>query len=261
MKYKSGEMMFNKKNIAVIILAAGLGTRMKSNKAKVLHEILGKPMIMYVAETAVKVAENNVVVVIGNQADAVKKTVSEHLNVLFSVQEKQLGTGHAVQCALPNLPDYIEQVIILNGDVPLLTSGTVIDFLEDHLSSKRHVSVLAVDVGNPKGYGRVLFDKDMHVNRIIEESDATEEQKAINTINTGIYCVEKDFLFQSVEKIESTNVQGEYYLTDIIKIGRQEGKTVGVLIGKDPEEFVGINNPNELISAENILKNRPGNMT
>ena len=254
-------MIFNKNNIAVIVLAAGLGTRMKSNKAKVLHEILGKPMIIYVAEIAVKVAGDNVVVVVGNQADKVKKIVSDRLNVLFSVQKEQLGTGHAVRCAFPCLPDHVEQVVILNGDVPLLTANTVIDFIDNHLTSKRHVSVLAVEVDNPKGYGRVLFDQNMHVHEIIEESDATKEQKEIKTINTGTYCVEKDFLFDSAKKIKSNNVQKEFYLTDIIKIGNVEGKKVGVLIGKDPEEFVGINNPDELISAEKILKNRRGNMT
>jgi len=254
-------MSYDKNNIAVIVLAAGLGTRMKSNKAKVLHELLGKPMIMYVAETAVKIAGNNVVIVVGNQADAVKKAVSDHLKVFFSVQEVQLGTGHAVRCAFPCLPDQIEQVVILNGDVPLLTSNTVIDLLEDHLSERRHISVLAVEVENPKGYGRIIFDKSMHVDEIIEESDANEEQKAIKTINTGTYCVQKEYLFNSVKRITSNNAQSEFYLTDIIKIGNEEGKTVGVLVGKDPEEFVGINNPLQLVSAEKILKNRLGNMT
>jgi UDP-N-acetylglucosamine diphosphorylase/glucosamine-1-phosphate N-acetyltransferase len=254
-------MAFKQNNVAVIVLAAGLGTRMQSGKAKVLHEILGEPMIMYIAETAVKIAGANVIVVVGNQADKVKKTVSEHFKVLFSVQKEQLGTGHAVGGAFPFLPDQIEQVVILNGDVPLLTSNTVINFLEDHLCSKRHLSILAANVENPTGYGRILFDKNMNVNEIIEESDATEAQKAITTINTGIYCVEKGFLFNSVKKIKSNNAQGEFYLTDIIKIGSHENKTVGVLIGKDAEEFVGINTPLELISAEKILKNRLGNMT
>jgi len=254
-------MAFNKKNIAVIILAAGLGTRMKSDKAKVLHEILGKPMIIYIAEIAIKIAGKNVVIVVGNQADEVKKTVSEHLDVIFSVQKEQLGTGHAVRCAFPCLSDQIKQVVILNGDVPLLRSNTIMDLIEDHIFSKRHVSVLAVEVENPKGYGRVLFDKNMHLDEIIEESDATEQQKVIKTINTGTYCVDKDFLFDSVKKIKSNNRQSEFYLTDIIKIGNMEGKKVGVLIGKDPEEFVGINNPVELIFAETILKNRLGNMT
>jgi len=254
-------MVTHKDNIAVVVLAAGLGTRMKSNKAKVLHEILGKPMIMYVSEIATKIAGKNVVVVVGNQADEVKKTVSERLSVIFSLQEEQRGTGHAVQCAFPYVPDHAEHVIILNGDVPLLTPNTVIELLEDHLLSKRHVSLLAVEVENPKGYGRVLFDNNMHVNEIIEETDATEEQKAIKTVNTGTYCVEKDFLFHSLNKLKSNNAQNEFYLTDIIKIGNSEGMSVGVLIGKDPEEFVGINNPIELMNAERIMKNRLGNMT
>lgn len=254
-------MSYDKNSIAVVVLAAGLGTRMKSNKAKVLHELLGKPMIMYVAETAVKIAGNNVVIVVGNQADAVKKTVSDHFKVFYSVQEEQLGTGHAVRCAFPCLPDQVEQVVILNGDVPLLTPGTVIDFIEDHLSERRHISVLAVEVENPKGYGRIIFDNGMHVNEIIEESDANEEQRAVKTINTGTYCVQKDFLFQSVRKIDSNNAQSEFYLTDIVKIGNEEGKRVGALVGKDPEEFIGINNPLELVSAEKMLKNRLGNIT
>jgi UDP-N-acetylglucosamine diphosphorylase/glucosamine-1-phosphate N-acetyltransferase len=216
---------------------------------------------MYVAETAVEIAGKNVVIVVGNQADTVKKTVSDHLNVLFSVQEEQLGTGHAARCAFPCLPNQIEQIVILNGDVPLLTSNTVIDLLEGHLSARRHVSILAVEVEDPKGYGRVVFDDSKHVIEIIEESDANEDQKEIRTINTGTYCVQKDFLFDSVKKIDSDNAQGEFYLTDIIKIGNKEGKTVGALVGKDPEEFVGINTPLELDSAEKILKKRLRNMT
>lgn len=254
-------MEFDKNTIAVVILAAGLGTRMKSNKAKVLHEILGKPMILYVAETAVDVAGENVIVVVGNQADLVKETVSAKLNVCFSIQKDQLGTGHAVQCAFPYLQDRVKHVIILNGDVPLIRSCTVIELLEDHLSKERHISVLAADVENPKGYGRIVFNEDMHLNEIIEESDATEQQKKIRTINTGTYCVQKDFLFQSLKKVNANNAQGEFYLTDIIKIGNVERKRVGVLIGKNAEEFIGINTPLELNFVEGIMKNRQGNIT
>lgn len=254
-------MEFDKNSIAVVVLAAGLGTRMKSNKAKVLHEILGRPMIMYVAETAVNIAGENVIVVIGNQADSVKETVSAELNVHFSIQEEQLGTGHAVQCAFSCLSDKVKHVIILNGDVPLLRPNTVIEFLEDHLDKERHLSVLAVDVENPKGYGRIVFDEDMRLDEIIEESDATEQQKKIWTVNTGTYCVQKDFLFQSLNKVNANNAQGEFYLTDIIKIGNEEKKKVGVLIGRNAEEFIGINTPLELNSVEGIMKNRQGNIT
>lgn len=253
--------MSNRDKIAVIVLAAGLGTRMKSNKAKVLHEILGKPMIFYVMDTARKIAGDNVIVVVGNQAEKVKTIVSKNWEALFAVQEKQLGTGHAAQCAFPYLPDSIEQVIILYGDVPLLTCDTVNQLLEDHLNAKRHISILAVEVENPKGYGRVLFDQKRHVYGIIEESDATETQKRIKIVNTGIYCVEKNFLLNSVSKIEPNNAQGEFYLTDIIKIGYEEGKIIGALIGKDSEEFIGVNNPDELTLAGEIMQSRSGNIT
>jgi bifunctional N-acetylglucosamine-1-phosphate-uridyltransferase/glucosamine-1-phosphate-acetyltransferase GlmU-like protein len=212
------------RNPAIIILAAGLGKRMKSRKAKVLHEILGIPMVVYVVDTAKKVAGNDVIVVIGNQAEKVRKVISESKRVVFVLQENQIGTGHAVKCALPCVPDHVRQVIILCGDVPMLTDDTI------------------------NRFGCVIG--------IVEEADATEEQKKIKTINTGIYCVEKDFLFDSLEKIKSNNVQGEFYFTDIIGIGYKEGKNIGVVIETDFEEFMGINTRENLIEVENIIRRR-----
>ena len=254
-------MKYTKGNPAVVILAAGHGKRMKSKKAKVLHEILGKPMVMYVVETASKVAGNNVILVIGNQAEKVRKMVSESAEVIFALQKEQLGTGHAVSCALPYIPDHTKEVIILCGDVPLLTSETVIQLNKDHVKAKRDISLLAVEIDNPKGYGRVLIDENRLVTAIVEEADATEEQKKIKTINTGIYCVKKEFLFDSLQKIKSDNLQGEFYLTDIVEIGYKEGKTVGVVVGKDFEEFLGVNNHQDLVVAENIMRNRLRNIS
>ena len=194
-----------KNNVAVIILAAGMGTRMKSTKAKVLHEILGKPMILYVVQTATKVAGNDVILVIGNQADEVRRIVSEKAKVKYAYQAKQLGTGHAVSCALSLIPDYCEEVVILCGDVPILTADTVIKLVDDHVKTKRDVSLLAVEKDNPKGYGRVLYDNKGHVSKIVEEADANDEQKKVNLINTGIYCVKKKFLIDTVGKIKSNN--------------------------------------------------------
>lgn len=244
---------------AVVILAAGMGKRMKSDKAKVLHEILGKPMIMYVVETAKKVAGNDVVLVIGNHAEKVRNIVSENHTVIFALQKEQLGTGHAVSCALPYLPDHTKDVIILCGDVPLLTFETITRLLKDHIRANRDISLLAVTVKNPKGYGRVLFDEKMNVSGIVEELDASAEQKRIKTINTGIYCVKKEILFDSLNKIKSNNVQGEFYLTDIIELGYREGKVVGVLIGEDDEEIVGVNTIHDLMMVENILRDRVRN--
>ncbi len=244
---------------AIIILAAGMGKRMKSDKAKVLHEIFGKPMIMYVVETAKKIAGNDVILVIGHQDDKVRKVVSEDANVIFALQKDQLGTGHAVSCALPYLPDHTQEVIILCGDVPLLTFETVMRLLKDHIMAKRDISLLAVKINNPKGYGRVLFDEKMNVSGIVEEADASAKQKSIKTINTGIYCVKKEILFDSLKKIKSDNVQGEFYLTDVVELGYREGKVVGVLIGDDSEETVGVNTIHDLMTVENILHNRVRN--
>jgi UDP-N-acetylglucosamine diphosphorylase/glucosamine-1-phosphate N-acetyltransferase len=241
---------------AVIILAAGQGTRMKSSKAKVLHEILGKPMVMYVVETAQKIADQNVVLVVGSQAEKVRSVVSENADIIFAVQEEQLGTGHAVSCALPYLSDSTKEVIILCGDVPLITYGTLMRFFEDHVNAKRDISLLAVELDNPEGYGRILFDENRRLLGIAEEADASTEQKRINTINTGIYCVRKAFLFDSLKQVNSENVQGEFYLTDIVEIGYREGRVAGVMVGDDWEEAVGVNNPQDLIQAENILRKR-----
>lgn len=254
-------MAFNKEKQAVVILAAGLGKRMKSGKAKVLHEILGKPMIMYVVETANRIAGNNVVLVIGNQADKVREMVSESAEVIFALQKDQLGTGHAVSCALPYLPDHTQEVVVLCGDVPLLTFETVMRLIKDHVKAKRDISLLAVEINNPKGYGRVLSDKNGNVSGIVEEADASAEQKRIKTINTGIYCIKKEFLFDSLQKVKSDNVQGEFYLTDIVKIGYKEGKVVGVIIGGDGEETIGVNNRHDLMTVENIMRNRLRNIS
>ena len=244
---------------AVIILAAGLGKRMKSDRAKVLHKILDRPMVIYVVETAKKVARDDVIVVIGNQAEKVRKTVSESQKVAFALQESQLGTGHAVICALPQIPDHIKHVLILYGDVPALTAGTVNRLLNDHKKAERDITLLAIEIDKPKGYGRIIFDKKGQVVGIVEEADATEEQKKIKTINTGIYCVKKGFLIDSLKKIRPDNRQKEFYLTDIVGVAHKERKNIGVVMGLDVEELMGVNDHNELIKVEKIIRSRLGN--
>jgi len=254
-------MTKTKEEVAVIILAAGLGTRMKSSKAKVLHEILGKPMVMYVVEVAKKIAGDNVVLVIGNQAEKVRKVVSEQTDALFALQEEQLGTGHAVMCAIPQIPDHVREVIILCGDVPLLTEKTLTGLLEDHMKAERDISLLAVEIENPKGYGRLLIDENKHLTAIVEEADASAEQKELRIINAGIYCVKKEILFDSLKKITSDNVKGEFYLTDIVEIGYRNKSTMGVLVGDDWKETVGVNTQQDLMTAENIMRARMRNMS
>jgi UDP-N-acetylglucosamine diphosphorylase/glucosamine-1-phosphate N-acetyltransferase len=250
-----------KKQVAVIILGAGLGTRMKSNRAKVLHEILGKPMVLYVVETAKKIAGNNVILVIGHQAEKVRSIVSEKLEVIFALQKEQLGTGHAVLCALPHIPSHVREVVILCGDVPLLTENTLMRLFEDHVSAGRDTSLLAVEIENPKGYGRILINENRKLYGIVEESEASEEQKRLKLINTGIYCIKKEFLFDSLKKVKSDNVKGEFYLTDIIEIGYRNKSVMGVMVGDDWKETVGVNTRQDLQTAENIMRNRLRNMS
>jgi UDP-N-acetylglucosamine diphosphorylase/glucosamine-1-phosphate N-acetyltransferase len=248
------------RKLAVIILGAGLGTRMKSNKAKVLHQILQKPMVLYVVETARTIAGNNVILVIGHQAEKVRRVVSEKVDVIFALQKEQLGTGHAVLCALPYIPSHVGEVIILCGDVPLLTENTLMRLFEDHIKANRDVSLLAVEIENPKGYGRILINENKQLTGIVEESDATEEQKRIKLINTGIYCIKKEFLFDSLKKIKSNNVKGEFYLTDIVEIGYRDKSVMGVIVGDDWKETVGVNTSQDLQTAENIMRNRLRNI-
>jgi UDP-N-acetylglucosamine diphosphorylase/glucosamine-1-phosphate N-acetyltransferase len=239
--------------IACIILAAGLGTRMKSNKAKVLHQLLDKPMILYVVETANQVAGKNVIVVVGHQAEKVKQVVGDRFQVNFALQKEQLGTGHAVMCALDMIPVDVEDVLITCGDVPLLTYETLSALLKYHQDQKRDISVLAVKVDNPTGYGRILMDQNGHFTGIVEEADANAKEKTIPLINSGIYCIKKMFLSNNLNRIESDNAQNEFYLTDIIKIGHDQNRSMGVVVGNNQEEIIGINSPDELKQAERIL--------
>ncbi len=244
------------KKFAVVILAAGLGTRMKSDRAKVLHEVHGRPMISYVVDTAVRVVGDNIVLVVGYQAEMVKKAIAQFARVRYAHQSEQLGTGHAVACALPTVPDGCRHVLILCGDVPLVTDKTVRELIDDHLKLQRDVTVLAMQVDDPTGYGRILTGTDGRVAAIVEEADATDEQKTVRIVNTGIYCVEITFLSESLNMIKSDNAQGELYLTDIIAIGNLEGKNVGVMIAKNANEFYGINSKADLAVAEGLLRQR-----
>jgi|SRR6056297_13243 len=240
-------------NIAAIVLAAGKGTRMKSSKAKVLHFLAGRPMISYVIETAIKVVGNDIVVVIGHQADAVRRHVSNAGQVFFAYQENQLGTGHAVQCALPSLPADIENVIILCGDVPLITEQTLTSLVDAHLNGQYAVTVLGVNLEDPSGYGRVVTDGNGDVVRIVEDADAAASEKCISTINSGVYCVHRSFLEGAITRLKSDNAQNEIYLTDIIEIATHSKRPVGMMLAEKHTELLGINTLEELKRVEALL--------
>jgi UDP-N-acetylglucosamine diphosphorylase/glucosamine-1-phosphate N-acetyltransferase len=245
-----------KKNTAVIILAAGLGTRMKSDKAKVLHLVCGKPMIAYVLEIAKNISADDIVIVVGHQAEQVQAACLENGHVKFVLQKQQLGTGHAVLCALPSLSRAVEHVVILCGDVPLLRASTVGELLADHIQKNRALSLLAVETGTPTGYGRIKMDERRKLAKIVEEKDASLEEKQIKLINAGIYCVSKGFLQTSLSKITPDNAQGEFYLTDIIEIGYRTQENIGVLVSGNKEDVLGINTPQDLKAVEAIMGNR-----
>ncbi|MFO7839532.1 MAG: NTP transferase domain-containing protein [Desulfosalsimonadaceae bacterium] len=240
-------------NTAVIILAAGKGRRMHSSKAKVLHPLAGRPLISWVLQTAAKLVDRNIVVVVGNQADQVKKCVSESADVMFAYQEAQRGTGHAVQCALPVLDAGIENVLILCGDVPLISEKTLTGLLSLHAQADNAVTLLTVQLDNPDGYGRVITNTGGRVERIVEEADATAAEKEISTINSGIYCVRRSFLDNAVHRLRADNAQAEIYLTDIIEIACRAAEPVGMMVAERPTELLGVNTPEDLIWVESLL--------
>lgn len=243
-------------HVGVVILAAGLGTRMKSDRAKVLHPLNGTPMICYVAETAKSLNVAETIFVIGHQADQVRMAVEPSDRIKFAHQTRQLGTGHAVKCAMPELSPQIEHVMILCGDVPLLRPATANRLMNDHLRAGRDVTVVAVEALDPTGYGRIVMDSERQVCAIVEEADASESQKEIRIVNAGIYCVNRLFLDKALEKLETGNAQGEFYLTDIVSIARRKNRLVGVVLADDPDEVAGINTSAELQAAEKVLFGR-----
>jgi UDP-N-acetylglucosamine diphosphorylase/glucosamine-1-phosphate N-acetyltransferase len=229
---------------------------MHSNKAKVLHEILGKPMVLYVIETAQKAGAGDIIVVIGRQGDKVREVASKETRIKFAYQNEQLGTGHAVLCALPHLSDHTEAVVILCGDVPLITADTILKLIDSHVKNRRDITVLAVEIDDPTGYGRILTDPHGEVRGIVEEADTNDEQKKINTINTGIYCANSRILADSLQKISTNNTQGELYLTDIVAVAYNANKRIGVFTGSNVTEFYGINNRQDLRKVETLMRKR-----
>lgn len=240
-------------NLTVIILAAGQGKRMQSDKAKVLHEINGKPMLFYVMDTARGVAGDNLVVVVGHQHKLVRETALQNGPARFALQHRQNGTGDAVMAGMAALADNTQRVLVLCGDVPLISTAMLTSFIENHLAQKAQISVLGVCQENPYGYGRIVLDADGQPLGIVEEADADESQKAINIINSGIYCIETGALYHVLPMIENNNAQGEVYLTDIMAIGRELGYKTAMYLSENGHEVLGVNTLDELRRVEDLL--------
>jgi bifunctional UDP-N-acetylglucosamine pyrophosphorylase / glucosamine-1-phosphate N-acetyltransferase len=239
---------------SAIVLAAGLGTRMKSKRHKVLHEVCGKPMILHILDELEKLRLDQVIVVVGQQREAVAAAVAGRAEI--AVQEQQLGTGHAVQAALPYLNRDNETTVVLYGDAPLITAETLDRLLSRRDSSGASAVVLTANVRNPHGLGRVLLGPGQTVERIVEEKDATPEERAITLINTGIYAFDTRDLAESLNALTPDNAQGEYYLTDTLSILRERGKSVLAVQADDEDEIASVNDRAQLANVERILRAR-----
>ncbi|MBN2845611.1 MAG: NTP transferase domain-containing protein [Deltaproteobacteria bacterium] len=243
------------RKLASVILAAGKGTRMKSDLAKVLHPLCGKPMLHYPIALARAIGSKRIVPVVGHQAEEIQRLFSDD-DLTFALQREQLGTAHAVLQAKAALHDFVGDVVILCGDVPLLLPSTVESLVDHHRSHNAAITVVTTFLADPGSYGRVIRGEGDTVVKIVEARDATEKEKEINEINTGIYCAERKFLFESLDQIGNENSQGEYYLTDIFEIAGRENRNALPFVVDDSVEAMGINTVSELQQANEIMKKR-----
>ena len=226
-----------------IIMAAGKGTRMKSDIPKVLHTIFDKTLLAYVLEAVSKtgLTDENYVIV-GHQSEMVSEYLRQNYPDAKPVlQSPQLGTGHAVSMVLPYLDTYTGDVIILNGDIPLITSDSLKEFIEFHSASGSDLSVMSAVFDNPGNLGRIIRKADGSLDSIVEAKDATDEQKAVKEINAGAYCLNWSKIKQAFSNLKTNNAQGEYYLTDIVKWANDNGLKANVYTIKDKKEIFGIN--------------------
>ena len=240
--------------LTTVILAAGKGTRMKSKLPKVLHKVGGHPMLEHVMDAAEAAGCRDNVVVIGHGAELVRKLVGNRARI--ALQAEQLGTGHAVLQAADTLKDFTGTVMILCGDTPLLEAAELRKFYEEHVQSGAAATVMSAIMEEPYGYGRILRDENGDVAGIVEQKDATEEQKQIKEINTGNSCVEAPLLFEVLKTLGNNNAQGEYYLTDVLAKLRGMGKKVGGVVTADSEMIMGVNSRRQLAEAESVMRRR-----
>jgi UDP-N-acetylglucosamine diphosphorylase/glucosamine-1-phosphate N-acetyltransferase len=243
----------------ILILAAGLGTRMRSNLAKVLHKLDDRPLINHVCRTAAGLAPRKIYVVVGHQGDDVKAAVLSELSdgqAEFVWQKEQLGTGDAVNAAREFLENEDSTLLILSGDVPMIraeTLGGLIQHHKHHRGRGAAATILTVKLKDPTGYGRIVRDDAGMFAKIVEQKDATEEEREIREINAGIYCFDTRKLFDALAKVQNNNAQGEYYLTDVPALLREAGDDVSVYQHSEPREIEGVNNRAQLADLERIL--------
>lgn len=256
------ESPIEQKPLNVLVLAAGLGTRMRSDLAKVLHRLDGRPLINHVCRTATALAPETIYIVIGHQGDEVKTAVLNELDgqkVVFVTQEQQLGTGDAVNAARAYLQDSDSTLVVLSGDVPMIRHETLAALVQHH--HRYHdrgaaCTILTVRLSDPYGYGRIIRSDEGSFERIVEQKDATEDERQISEINAGIYSFDTKKLYSALKAVSNNNSQGEYYLTDVPALLNDAGEDVAIFQHNDPQEIEGVNNRAQLADLERLISRR-----
>ena len=250
------------RGLVAVILAAGKGTRMNSDLPKVMHPVMGRPMVHWVVDAARAAGATKVVLVIGHGADLVRDYFAKQADlagkVEFALQEKQLGTGHAVMMAKPNLEAAAagSDAFVLCGDGPLIRPETLATLLSLHRSEKAAATLATSVIADPKGYGRIVRDAAGKLAKIVEQKDASEAERAIREINPSYYCFRADDLFHALSRVGNKNASGEYYLTDVFELLRNDGRTVAAVDAVPPEDVLSVNDPAQLAEVDAILRRR-----
>lgn len=240
--------------IIAIVMAAGKGTRMKSNHSKLVHKIYDKELVKRVVETAKKAGIEDIIAVVGHKREEVQEVLKQ--SVKYAYQDELLGTGHTVMQATKYLENRKGKVIVLNGDVPIIREETILALIEKNKKNNEYATVLTAIYENPTGYGRIIRDEKKNIKAIIEQKDASEEEKKITEINAGIYCFDIEELLEALKKLTPNNAQGEYYLTDVFKIMNEKGLKTGTLVIEDNTEILGVNDREQLEMLTSILRKR-----
>lgn len=246
------------KSINALILAAGEGTRMKSKLPKVSHKICGKPIVQHVIDTVKSMGIDDVIVVVGHKADQVKECINS--DVKFVLQENQLGTGHAVMCSQDFIKDNVGVTLLLYGDTPLVSKDTLSSLISYHDEHNLCCTILTADFDDPTGYGRIIRDGSGNVEKIVEHKDASEEERKVPEINSGMYCFSTQDLVDALKYVKNDNAQGEYYLTDVVGIMKSRGKAVGAFKTIDKADIMGINSRIQLAEAGEVMRRRKNSM-